>query len=97
MLSEMRRCVLWVGVEMWKVTPSKSETTWSMEAGGALVWMFVSLWLVRGQVLGVVGGKCGVDVVLDRDCDIGRLVQIKYVPREPLFQQRLDQDVLVVE
>ena len=24
------------GVERWKVTPSKSETTWSMEMGGAL-------------------------------------------------------------
>lgn len=24
------------GVEMWKVTPSKSETTWSTDTGGAL-------------------------------------------------------------
>ncbi len=24
------------GVEMWKMTPSKSETVWSMETGGAL-------------------------------------------------------------
>jgi len=24
-----------VGVEMWKVTPSKSETIWSIDCGGA--------------------------------------------------------------
>ena len=29
--------VLALGVEMWKVTLSKSETTWSMEVGVALV------------------------------------------------------------
>lgn len=29
------------GVEMWKVTPSKSETVWSMETGGAL-WHLIS-------------------------------------------------------
>jgi hypothetical protein len=28
--------VLDSGVERWKVTPSKSETTWSIDAGGAL-------------------------------------------------------------
>lgn len=28
--------VLDSGVEMWKVTPSKSETIWSMEVGAAL-------------------------------------------------------------
>lgn len=26
------------GVEIWKVTPSKSLTVWSMEAGGALTY-----------------------------------------------------------
>lgn len=26
------------GVERWKVTPSKSETTWSIEIGGALYY-----------------------------------------------------------
>ena len=33
---ETRILVLVSGVEMWNVTPSKSDTTWSMEAGGAL-------------------------------------------------------------
>lgn len=30
------------GVEMWKVTPSKSEMTWSIEAGVALYQTAVS-------------------------------------------------------
>jgi hypothetical protein len=36
MLIEMRIFVFDVGVEMWKVTPSKSETIWSIEVGVAL-------------------------------------------------------------
>lgn len=36
MLREMRIWDLVVGVEMWKVTLSKSETIWSMEVGVAL-------------------------------------------------------------
>lgn len=31
------------GVEMWNVTPSKSETVWSIDAGGALVAISCSL------------------------------------------------------
>ncbi len=30
------------GVEMWKMTPSKSETVWSIETGGALAEELVS-------------------------------------------------------
>jgi hypothetical protein len=33
---EMMICVLLVGVEMWKVTLSKSEISWSIETGVAL-------------------------------------------------------------
>lgn len=33
---------LLVGVEMWKVTPSKSETTWSREAWSGLLNAYVS-------------------------------------------------------
>lgn len=33
---ETRILVLVSGVDMWKVTPSKSETVWSMLTGGAL-------------------------------------------------------------
>lgn len=32
----MRILVLVSGVEMWNVTPSKSDTTWSTDTGGAL-------------------------------------------------------------
>ena len=38
------------GVEMWKVTPSKSDTVWSMETGDALLH-FVSY---KGIVLGMI-------------------------------------------
>jgi hypothetical protein len=34
----MRILVFDSGVEMWKVTLSKSETTWSIETGAALVY-----------------------------------------------------------
>jgi hypothetical protein len=33
---ETRIFVFVSGVEIWKVTPSKSETVWSIDAGGAL-------------------------------------------------------------
>jgi len=33
MLMEMRTLVLLSGVETWKVTPSKSEMTWSIDEG----------------------------------------------------------------
>jgi len=45
MAREMRRWDLEVGVEMWKVTLSKSETTWSMAVGVVLEGWSVQLGL----------------------------------------------------
>lgn len=38
----MRILVLDSGVERWNVTPSKSETTWSIETGAALYGLEIS-------------------------------------------------------
>lgn len=59
------------GVETWKVTPSKSETIWSMETGGALYL----------ELAGVPG---------DRGEEVGN------PPREPLREEGLQEDVLII-
>ena len=71
MARETRISVLEVGVEMWKVTLSKSETTWSIAVGVAL----------RSLSWGE-----------------GRWVLLGYAPFcKSVSQERLDEDVLVVE
>ena len=52
------------GVERWKVTPSKSETTWSIEIGGAL---YHSQKLCRVGVLQRLPGKAFCEQGLNQD------------------------------
>lgn len=47
---EMRILVFASGVDMWNVTPSKSETTWSIETGGPL--LRVSYFIAERQAAG---------------------------------------------
>lgn len=69
----MRILVLDSGVERWKVTPSKSETIWSIETGGALY---------RRRQRWPRAAMC--------------MLYWRGVPGEPLREERLNQDVLVV-
>lgn len=74
-----------VGVEMWKVTLSKSETTWSMEAG-------VVLWWGRVHVSCCLGLGC-----LQWGSVWWWLWGLGGLRGEAVFEEGFDQDVLVVE